>query len=103
MIQLNKIVFERWYNIVLLLGVLLFFLCFNKINIPVYKHLFGGSIGLILIGISFNIARKIISVPDFHGIYSIEKIIHTTFTKILLVLGGALVCIFLFLLLIDLI
>ena len=96
MSSLEKILIERWYNIILLLGVGLVGSSFMfEINFLNRKHLIGLGIGLILIGISLNIARKYFYTPYSSGFIQKEAIMHSWFTKLILIFGVIIAAIFL--------
>lgn len=104
MSSLEKILIERWYNIILMLGIGLIGSSFAfEISFLNKKHLIGLAVGLILIGISFNIARKYISTPFKGGFFQSESIIHTLLTKLILIVGIFIAIFFLTLLIISLI
>lgn len=104
MSSLEKILIERWYNIILLLGVGLIGHSFVfEIIFLNRKHLIGLGIGLILIGLSLNIARKYFYTPYSNGLIQKEDILHTWYTKLVLIFGVVIVTVFLTLLIKSLI
>lgn len=95
---------ERWYNLILLIGLGLFFVAFSyPIKYLNPKHLIGLSIGLILIGLAFNIARKHISIFRFGGMFQTEGIFHNFLSYIILFFGVLITIVFLTFILIALV
>lgn len=87
--------FDKWYAIVLYTGILLIASSlFFKIDFLNSKHLFGCGIGFFLIGISFWIAEKTISIFKEANIRTggpgilHTKIIKHSFTSIVILAGG---------------
>jgi hypothetical protein len=104
MSSLEKILIERWYNIILLLGVGLVGSSFMfDINFLNKKHLIGLGIGMILVGLSLNIARKYFYTRYSNGLMQEERIVHTWYTKLMLIDGVIIIAIFLTLLIKNLI
>lgn len=104
MSSLEKILIERWYNIILLLGVGLIGSSFMfDINILNKKHLIGLGIGMIIVGLSLNIARKYFYTRYLNGLMQEEGILHTWYTKLMLIVGVIIIAIFLTLLIKNLI
>jgi hypothetical protein len=104
MSSLEKILIERWYNIILLLGLGLVGSSFMfEINFLNKKHLVGLGVGMIIIGLSLNIARKYFYTRYPTGFMQEEGILHNWYTKLMLIVGIIIVIIFLTLLIKNLI
>ena len=102
---LENLKLDKWYALVLYLGA--FFIVaslYFTIDFLEEAHLFGLGLGMVLVGLSFLIAEKTLSViksPNAYtggtALFSWKEIHHNFFTATLLIIGLLLVCIFGFL------
>lgn len=92
---LKNLKLDRWYMIVLYLGVLLVTasLIFT-IEFMENKHLFGFGIGLTLVGISMKMTERIITQFNGQGYFSIPDNKHNPLSIILMVIGISLTLLF---------
>ena len=102
---LEKLKIDRWFGIVLYLGVLLIAASlFTNVTFIEKKHLFGFGLGAVFIGLSYFIAEKYIRVfkeasylTGGAGILSTKVIKHNVVSIIVLIIGIVLVGLFGFL------
>jgi len=102
---LENLKLDKWYALVLYLGVFFIFgSLYFTIDFLEKKHLFGLGMGMVLVGLSFLIAEKTFSKIKPPNVYtggaaliSWKEIHHNFFTIILLSIGLLLICIFGFL------
>lgn len=96
---------DIWWKLVLWCGIALISvsLIFEKIQVVNPKHLLGLGLGMFLVGISFFIANKHVSMPYMGGMLSTETTKHSAVTAILLAIGLCLVSLFFILLVISLV
>lgn len=92
---LEKLRLNRWYGIMLYLGVLLFGASlYTKVDFVQAKHLMGLSIGLILIGFGHIMAEKYLNEFTSGGILYRKVLIHNPITILLIIVGIGLVAFF---------
>ncbi|MDP3352436.1 MAG: hypothetical protein Q8S44_01685 [Flavobacteriaceae bacterium] len=85
---LENLKLDKWYGIVLYLGVLLIASSFIfKPEFLKEKHLFGLGIGMILIGIAYWMSEKHLSEIAYGGILSTQIIKHNFVSIILIIFG----------------
>lgn len=96
---LEKIKLDRWFGIVLYLGVgLLGITFFTKPEFVEKKHLLGLGLGCILIGISYFIAEKHLTEFIRGGMLKTKILQHNFISYLILILGIGMVGYFGFLL-----
>jgi len=95
---LGNLKLDKWYGIVLYLGILMIAasLLF-KVDFLEPKHTFGFGIGLVMIGLSFFMAQRVASQFAFGGILSWGIIKHNLFSILILIIGIGLTFLFGFL------
>lgn len=85
---LENLKLDKWYGIVLYLGVTLIGASFYfKPEFLESKHIFGLGIGMILIGIAYLISEKKTSQIAYGGILTAKFNEHNFVTIILIILG----------------
>jgi len=92
---LGNLKLDKWYGIVLYLGVLLIAASFYfKPKFLEEKHLFGLGIGMILIGIAHWMSEKHLNQIAYGGILSTQIIKYNFVSIILIIIGIGLICLF---------
>tara|TARA_R110000751_G_scaffold233433_1_gene334251 strand:- start:164 stop:472 length:309 start_codon:yes stop_codon:yes gene_type:complete len=97
--MLENLKLDRWYGIVLYLGVAL--IAASLLFKPKFieqKHVFGLGIGMIIIGIAYIMSEKYWNKLAIDGMLSTKINKHSFITKTMIVIGLALVVLFGFLL-----
>jgi len=95
---LEKLKLDRWYGIVLYLGVMLLASSFyfeTDLDFVEKKHLFG--LGMILIGIAYIMSEKYLHEIAHGGMFSIPINKHNPVSIILIIIGIGLIGFFGFL------
>ncbi|HEX9826413.1 MAG TPA: hypothetical protein VGA80_07415 [Flavobacteriaceae bacterium] len=101
---LENLKLNRWYGVVLYLGVLLIVASlYFEIDFVQKKHLFGLGIGMILIGLAHLMSEKYLTKFDYGGYFTIPINKHNAISRILIFFGIGLVGLFGFLIVKDLI
>ncbi len=100
---LNSLKLDTWWRVVLLLGILGIVGSFIfTIDFIQSKHLFGLSVGMLIVGLSYLAAQRWhIKPPNVYtgGIAQYSIIKHTIFTGVFLIIGWLLILTFGFLIL----
>lgn len=92
---LENLKLDKWYGILLYLGVLLIAASFYfNPEFLEKKHIFGLGIGMILIGIAYWMSEKHLSEIAYGGILSTQIIKHNFVSIILIIIGIVLIGLF---------
>lgn len=92
---LENLKLDRWYRIVLYLGVaLIASTLFFKIEFLEQKNIFGLGIGMIIIGVAHIMSERHISEIAYGGILTTEIKKHNCVSMLLIIIGIGLIGIF---------
>jgi len=92
---LENLKLDRWYGIILYLGVALIAASlFFKPEFLEQKHIFGLGIGMIIVGIAYIISEKHMSEIAYGGILSTKINKHNFVTIVLIIIGIGLIGLF---------
>lgn len=92
---LENLKLDRWYRIVLCLGVaLITSTLFFKIEFIDQKNIFGLGIGMIIIGVAYIMSERQISEIAYGGIISTEINKHNCVSMLLIIIGFGLIGLF---------
>ncbi|MGB3851516.1 MAG: hypothetical protein WA958_16220 [Tunicatimonas sp.] len=92
---LENVKLDKWYGIVLYLGVALISASFLlKPEFVDQKHIFGLGLGMILIGIGYVMSEKYLSVIAYDGMLSKKINKHNLVTVLLITAGLVLIGLF---------
>tara|TARA_B110001450_G_C17594136_1_gene470128 strand:- start:58 stop:372 length:315 start_codon:yes stop_codon:yes gene_type:complete len=92
---LENLKLDKWYGIVLYLGVVLIIASlFFKPEFLEQKHIFGLGIGMIIVGIAYVMSEVIISEIAYGGLMSIKVNKHNFVSIVLIIIGIGLIGLF---------